>query len=125
MKVFVAVESLGGEGDFSYTIPGELVHFPPDICDCPDCGCERAMAGFVSHRATTCFAVRDLDIDETAYSELLFESLRAGGWVDEGSNEDRAWVAVWAREHIEAAADLPLETTLRISFDRVTPRGAG
>lgn len=125
MKLFVATESLGEEGDFSFTVPGELVHFPPVVCDCPECGCERAMAGFTSRRATTCFVVRDLDMDEATYTGLLFDSLREGGWVKEASADDREWVADWAVEHIGLAADLPVETPLRIQRDQVTVRGAG
>lgn len=53
MKVFVATEPIDEDREFSFTIPGELVHLPPLICDCPHCGCDRAMAGFVSHMATT------------------------------------------------------------------------
>lgn len=122
--LFVATESLEEEGDFSFTVPGELVHFPPVVCDCPDCGCDGAMAGFVSHKATTSFVVRDLDIDAAAYAELLFDTLREGGWVAEGSADDRDWVREWAVEHIEMAADLPAETPLRLDRAQVTVRGA-
>lgn len=124
MKLFVATESLDGKGDFSFTVPGELVHFPPVVCDCPDCGCDMAMTGFVSHKATTCFVVRDLDIDATAYAELLFETLREGGWVAEGSAGERDRVREWAVEHIEMAADLPAETPLCLDREQVVVRGA-
>jgi hypothetical protein len=125
VKLFVAPESLGEEGDFSFTVPGELVHFPPIICDCPECGCERAMAGFTSRKATTCFVVRDLDMEPDVYSGLLFDSLRDGGWVDEDSTHDQTWVADWAAEHMRGGALLPAEAPLRFYRDEVSVRTAG
>lgn len=122
MKVFVATEPTHEDRDFSFTIPGELVHLPPLICDCPDCGCDRAMAGFVSHKATTSFVVRDLDLDTNTYSDLLFETLKAGGWVSEESSADAAWVRSWAEEHIEIAAHFAPEVPLQVDGDRVTMR---
>lgn len=124
MKVFVANEPIDEDQDFSFTIPGELVHLPPLVCDCPDCGCDRAMAGFVSHRATTSFVVRDLDLDPNTYSDLLFDTLKAGGWVKEGSSADAAWVRSWAEEHLELAAGLPQDVPLQVEGDRVTIRRA-
>lgn len=124
MKVFVANEPLDEDQDFSFTIPGELVHLPPLVCDCPDCGCDRAMAGFVSHRATTSFVVHDLDLDPNTYSDLLFDTLKAGGWVKEGSSADAAWVRSWAEEHLEMAASLPQDVSLQVEGDRVTIRRA-
>jgi hypothetical protein len=124
MKVFVATESLGEDGDFSFTVPGELVHFPPVICDCPDCGCADAMAGFVSHKATTCFVVRDLDMGANTYVALLYDTLRLAGWVSEESEGDRAWAREWALEHLDIAADFPVETPLRFHRDTVAVRRA-
>lgn len=124
MKVFVASEPIHEDAEFSFTIPGELVHLPPVMCDCPDCGCDRAMAGFVSHKATSSFVVRDLALDRNTYSDLLFDSLKAGGWVSNGSSEDAAWVRSWAEEHIEMAADLPPEVALQVDQGRVTTRPA-
>lgn len=113
MKLMVATESLGESDDFSFCVPGELVHFPSVICDCPECGCERAMDGFASRKATTCFVVRDLDMDPVSYAGLLFDSLRVGGWIQKDTAEERGWVEEWANEHIAIAADLPEETPLR------------
>lgn len=118
MKLMVAAEAVENEEDFVWTIAGELVHFPVSVCSCPDCGCERAMAGFVSHKATTCFLVRDLDIDPSTYTDLLWDSLFEEGWVSEGSTEDREWVQEWADEHMSVAASLPVETTLRVRHDQ-------
>ncbi|MGH8910934.1 MAG: DUF7715 family protein [Acidimicrobiia bacterium] len=125
MKVFVAIEGVGAEGDFTGTVPGELVHLPPVVCDCPDCGCERAMGGFVSRKGTTSFGVRELDLDAATYTRLMWDSLREGGWVTDGSAEDVAWVEEWAREHLELAAALPVEEPLRIHEGQMMVRGVG
>lgn len=124
MKVFVASEDTTEEGDFSFTVPGELVHLPPTVCDCPDCGCDRAMAGFVSHKATTSFVVRDLDLDSDTYADLLFATLQAGGWVQERSRADASWVRAWADEHVRLAAHLPEEVPLAVDNDTVHVRAS-
>ncbi|MPZ53489.1 MAG: hypothetical protein GEU79_12285 [Acidimicrobiia bacterium] len=118
MKLFVATNAPADGDDFSWTVAGELVRFPLDTCDCPDCGCERSMCGLSSHRATTSFTVRDLDIDLATFRELLWESLTDEGWVTNGSLEDERWVETWAAEHAEAASGLPVERPLHISFER-------
>jgi len=83
------------------------------------------MGGFASHKATTGFVVRDLDLEPETYSRLLFDSLEAGGWVTAGSSADRAWVRAWAEEHLEMAADLPVEMPLHVENDRVTVKRSG
>ncbi len=103
-------------------MPGELVHFPPLVCANPDCGCERAMGGFGSHKATTCFVARDLNMDAATYTDLLFASLQEGGWVTDSNPDDREWVKKWAAEHIELAAQFPVERPLRINRDHVVLR---
>lgn len=120
MKVFVATEGPCEGGDFSFTVPGELVHLAPIVCDCHGCGCNKAMAGFTSHKATTSFVVRDLDLDPTTYAELLFETLQSGGWVR--SRADASWVDTWASDHIQLAADLPEEVPLIVEDDVIRVR---
>lgn len=114
MRVFVAGERVSDGDDFSWTVPGELVHFPTVICADPGCGCDRAMCGFVSRRATTVFEVRDLDITPDTFTELLSDSLEAGGWLRR-SEDDRAWLEGWAGEHLSAAADFEPGVPLRFS----------
>jgi hypothetical protein len=121
MRLFVATAAIDEAGEFAWTIPGELVHMPTVVCDDEKCGCERSMAGFVSHRATTCFVVRELDIDAVTYTALLFDTLERGGWVKPGL-VDRVWVEQWAVEHMRMAGELPLETPLRFQRDHVMVR---
>jgi hypothetical protein len=101
----VAGEPIRDGDDFSWTVPGELVHFPTAICAGPGCGCNRAMCGFVSHKSTTVFEVRDLDMTPDAFAEFLWDSLEAEGWLTAGGMEDRAWLEEWADEHLKVAAD--------------------
>jgi hypothetical protein len=119
MRVLVATGAIDEKGEFSFAIPGVLVHFPPVMCDCPDCGCERSMVGFTSQKATTCFVARDLSIEPGTCTDLLYETLARSGWVSDEQASDRAWVAEWAREHQDVAAGLPVETPLRLRGGRV------
>ena len=120
MRLFVASTVIDDE-DFAHTIPGELVHMPTVVCQNPKCGCERSMAGFVSHRATTSFLARDLDMSRETFTSLLYETLERGDWVT-GSDDDRLWVEQWAAEHIRMAEELPAETPLRFQQDHVMVR---
>jgi hypothetical protein len=122
MKLFVAAESPEDDDDFSFTVPGELVHMPVAMCDCPDCGCERSMCGFASHKATSSFVVRDVAIEEATFTDLLFTSLRDAGWVTEDSAVDRTWVRDLAADHIRLASKLPVEAPLRFERDRIVVR---
>lgn len=47
------------------------------------------------------------------YTELLWDSLEAGGWLAAGSEDDRAWLDEWATEHLSAAADFQPGEPLR------------
>jgi hypothetical protein len=75
MKVLVATRRTQGErpGDFSWTIDGELVHFPVVVCArdrratktgrrLGGCGCGRAFSGMNSHRSGTTAEVAELDL---------------------------------------------------------------
>lgn len=50
VKVFVAGVAAADAGDSSGTVPGEMVRFPVEPCECLDCGTERSMYGLASHR---------------------------------------------------------------------------
>lgn len=121
MRVFVAEQTAELEGDFSFTIPGELVHLPPLICDSANCGCERAVGGFVSHRATTNFVVRDLNMSPREYVDVFLETLRDGGWIRGSADVD--WAVDFAKQHMEMAMELPTETPLRILDGEPTVKG--
>lgn len=115
MRVFVAGEGVLEDDDFSWTVPGELVHFPTVICADPVCGCERSMCGFASHKATTVFEVRDLGMAPDTYTGLLLDSLKASGWLTLVSEEDQVWLDDWVDEHLCAASDFPPGVPLRFN----------
>lgn len=114
MKVLTATREKQGRrnNDFSWTVDGELVFFPPLDCSRgsvdDDCGCRRAMAGMVSHRATTTIKVIDRqDLDPDSYLDLVADGLKSQGYVTDEllrSSEVREWVADTARE-LMAMAD--------------------
>lgn len=124
MKLFVATDKGEESDDFTFTVPGELVHLPPVTCDCRGCGCDQAMCGLASHKASTAFTVRDVDIDLAGFTDLLWESLEVGGWVDAQREGDREWVESWAKEHTLMAVALPPEAPLRVKNGRILIRGA-
>jgi len=88
MKVLVTTRRTNGlvEGDYDWTVPGELawVTMPcdSDLAD-PEgrCGCGRGFGGLMSHRATTTVEVKDLPITLEELREALRTSLTDQGWL--------------------------------------------
>lgn len=124
MKVFVATRETQGvrEDDYCWTIEGELVRLPGLTCDCPDCGCDRGMAGLSSSRATTTAKVvnRD-DLDPRTYGMLLCDALTREGWVSpNGMSEEEAHE--WARDHLEFAAFFAEGTVVELRNDQLHAR---
>lgn len=93
MKVFVATKSKQGKrkNDFSHTKEGELVKFGFE-CDGESvdgkCGCKRSMVGVDTLKATTTFAVKDINIKVEEYIKKLLDSERKGGWLNKESSKD-------------------------------------
>lgn len=114
VKVFVAGVVAAGTGASFGTVPGELVRFPVEPCECLDCGAERSMYGLASHCPTAVVTVRDLMLDAATFSSVLWDSLERGGWVNAGDPADEAWVEDFASDHLAAAAHLPTEKPLGI-----------
>lgn len=84
MKVLVATNETQGlfEGDYSWTVDGELVYIQSVSCSSPTCGCTRGFAGMSSSRATTTAMV--VDRPEIGIAELtgaLTDSLERDGWL--------------------------------------------
>jgi hypothetical protein len=126
MKVLVATSQTQGQrsDDFSFTLAGELVRWPAVLCDCPDCGCERAMEGLASHKATTTFAVADrTDLEPDDYRRILIDHLLDGGWVVGGPDDpDTAWVREFIERHVAVAAEFEVGDVLEIRNDRIKVR---
>jgi hypothetical protein len=88
MKVLTASNQTQGwrDNDFSWTVEGELVVFPPIECGRgtidDSCGCRRSMAGLVSHRATTTIKVAEREeLDPDTYFMLISDGLRDQDYV--------------------------------------------
>ena len=80
MKVFVATHDGQGarDTDFCWTTDGEVVEWAM-ACDADDesdggCGCQRAMAGLSSAKATTTFKVAELPLTQRDYIKAVRES---------------------------------------------------
>jgi hypothetical protein len=123
MKVFTArAPELPQPDDFSFTLDGELVTMPIALCDCPECGCQRSMAGLATARATTTFTVSDLPMDFTEYVGALRDGLtRQGYW---RSADDDRWLLPLARDHACGAQAFDVGALLCIDRERIRLRGA-
>lgn len=119
MKVLVATSRGQGRrrGDFCWTVEGELVRLPLALCDCPDCGCDRAMAGLASSKATTTFTVAERDdLDAATYRELVRDALRRDGLID--AIGDGGWVTELADLQLLIAAELRVGVELELRDGR-------
>lgn len=126
MKVLVATKQTQGRrpDDFSYTLAGELVRWPPVVCDCDDCGCARAMEGLASHRGTTTFTVAErADLDPDDYRRLMVSHLLDGGWITGGpDNEENDWARPFIELHIVAAGEFDVGEILEIRNGQIDVR---
>lgn len=123
MHAFIATAQTQGDrsDDYSWTVEGELVRFGFDVCDCPDCGCDRGMAGLSSSRATTTFMVKDFpDLTPDQYIQSMRDALLREGWLTEG--DDDSWVVELARTQADLAADFPPGAILGVKSRAVTVR---
>jgi hypothetical protein len=124
MNVLVATRRTQGErpGDFSWTIDGELVHFPIVVCALDrraakagkplgGCGCGRAFAGMNSHRSGTTAEIADVDISREDFVTALASSLHACGWTPREEPDDEE-VQKMAADLLELAESYPVGTVL-------------
>lgn len=91
MKVLVATQETQGtnDGDYCWTVDGELVYIQGLTCANPKCGCDRGFAGMSSSRATTTAMVVDRpDLAERDVAAALTASLERGGWLAGASEEE-------------------------------------
>ena len=126
MKVLIATNHTQGQrpDDFCDTLEGELVRLPAVVCDCPDCGCERAVEGLASHKATTTFTVADrTDLDAAAYRSILVEHLIDGGWVvGTLGTAETAWVDDFVDQHLQIAERCTVGDILEVHNDQIRLR---
>jgi hypothetical protein len=123
VKVLVATRRTQGQrpGDFCFTVDGELVGLPAMTCDCPDCGCDRAVGGLSSRKGTTTFTVVDrAELAAGDHRLLLRDGLVAAGWIEEGEREP--WVDAYVEQHIALVAEFEVGDLLEIRNGRVVRR---
>lgn len=86
MLVLIATNELqgAGEGDYAWTVEGELV--TPLASECANgdaCGCRRGFPGLASARATTTAMIVDRPgVTERDLREAVYDWLDRGGWID-------------------------------------------
>lgn len=119
MKVLQAAQG-DQPGDFSWTVPGELLYIGP-VCAQDDaggdgCGCGRSFTGLATGKSTTVALVAETDVDLDGLTELLRTHLLDGGW----SGVDQ-WAAELARDVADEAGAWALGTLLRRNLDEVAP----
>lgn len=98
MKVLVATsEGQGGaDGDYCWTLEGELVYVQAFVCSNPECGCDRGFAGLASSRSTTTAKIVDRpDITFDRYLQALADSLARDGWIDDEDEPGDGFALVW------------------------------
>jgi hypothetical protein len=130
MRVLVATTDEQGtqEGDYSWTLEGELVLTGPllECCDPSRCGCGRGFPGLGSARATTtALVVERPDLRPADLRQAIRDSLERQGWL-EALEPDAADALVG----MEAALIRRTATAFRVGAvlsrdgDRVWQRGA-
>ncbi len=126
MKVIVASQRTQGtrETDFAWTLDGELVHLPALECDRDDgtCGCDRALCGVASARATTTAEVADRELEAAEVFTTVARSLVDGGWFETLNGEAFEIAADMVAPLLIQAAVLPVGTVIERHGDRLMIR---
>jgi hypothetical protein len=123
MRVLVATSETQGErdGDYCWTVEGEMVRLPGLTCADPGCGCNKGWAGLSSSRATTTCKVVERDLDASELLATFTDAFAREGWLVAG--EDTDWITDFAWEHRKVAEAFPVDTVLGIDNDNVINRG--
>jgi hypothetical protein len=127
IKILVATKETQGKrkNDFSWCNEGELVTFAME-CDGEtidgSCGCRRAMAGMVTHTATTTFKVIEAEITKEALLESEMVSI-IEGWGD--SEGIKALARENAKELLSTADLFEVGTILEKRGNRIIARHNG
>ncbi len=118
MKVLVSTRMTQGDrdGDYSWTVDGELVSPIGIVCANPKCGCARGFSGLASSRATTTAMVVDREhIGEAELRRAVTDSLERGGWFEWATPEGRT-------NMIEGTVEAIIDVTRSFSVGTVIRR---
>jgi hypothetical protein len=113
--------------DFNFCTEGELVVLPVgshdgEPADGP-CGCNRALSGSVSHRATTTAVVADADATAEEWLQAVARSLVSGGWAPSVAEVPEELLEAH-RLLLDAVQSLPLGTVVEFREWRLLVRKA-
>jgi hypothetical protein len=128
MKVLVATKEQQGDrdGDYCWTVEGELVAVGSLECDDADrCGCSRGFPGLASSRATTTAKVVDRPhISADDLREAVRDWLERDGWCDllDDDGEVDDLVDSCLADIERAATTFPLDTVVGRHRDTVFVR---
>lgn len=109
-----------GPRDFCHGIDGELAVVTSLVCDAQNCGCDRAVIGLNSAKASTTVKVADLELGPDDAVTACIAYLDYSGWSAAiGSVEEVREVAEKIISASAAVAAIhPVGTVLRPSYDR-------
>ena len=128
MKILTATrQGADRADDFCYAVEGEIVTVSV-VCDSPRCGCDRALGGLNSHRATTTVMVREVDltIDDLGIAALGY--LETSGWAEhiarsstpeDGPEPVKSLALELVQFSADIASDFDEGAVLRVAYDRV------
>lgn len=112
MKLLVAkkVED-GTPRDFNFVPDGEIVHECMLVCcNSEHCGCNRALAGVVTHKSTTTAEVVELPITEEDLADIAAKCGAETGWGEELTRER-------LDSTIAAIEEIPVGSLVRVDYD--------
>ena len=122
MRVLVATNATQGQrdNDYCWTVEGELVRLPMDVCANPKCGCAWGFAGLTSSRATSTARVGELDLDRSGLRTAFLDALRREKWV--APAEDPDWLDEYVDFHLAVAGVRAVGTVVEIHGDEIRER---
>ena len=133
MRVLIATNELQAtvDGDYSFTVDGELVTPVVAACATPDeCGCGRGFPGLASSRATTTAMVVDRPfIGPGDLRDAVEAWLERSGWLEllaDDADDCLTVVEELIDEHVDAIRDVcgafPVGTVVERHGDRLRAR---
>lgn len=109
MRVLIATNELqsSADGDYAFTVEGELVTPIVAQCHTPDeCGCSRGFPGLASSRATTTAMIVDRPfITSDDLRDVVRDALERDGWLDLLGDDVEAIDEI-IDEHVEAIDEI-------------------
>lgn len=132
MQVLVATNDTQGHenGDYAFTVEGELVLAEVSECASPEqCGCGRGFPGLASGKATTTAMVADLPhLSEADLRQAVADWLDRSGWADllRNASDSDEMLDSLIDEHLDVLAEIcnafPVGSVVERSGTRISAR---